>query len=64
MQNLHNNECITALLNEGGECCRRTSPLFVSVMNRMFRAQRGCPPGADPLNLVNQSFNVTSFNPL
>lgn len=21
-QNLHNNECITALLNEGGECCR------------------------------------------
>lgn len=42
----------------------RMSALFVFIMNRMLRAQKGCPPRSDPFNLVNQSFSVTSFHPL
>lgn len=40
----------------------RMSPLFVSVMNRMFRAQTGCPPGAGPLSLVNRSFDKNGLH--
>lgn len=42
----------------------RMSALFVFIMNRMLRAQKGCPPRSDPFNLVNQSFSVMSFHPL